>query len=106
MIVQPADLSVEKKISVESVQMCLNLQSGSFVKIKYTKVFTPESSKYQSLYLKTVYVFKSVILSKKHFFGTKLLHAYAQCVYIVKAKYQIVLSRAVVGVDPLMKELS
>ena len=35
--------------------------------------------------------------------GTKLLHAYFQCVYIVSAKYQIVPSKAVVGVDrPMM----
>ena len=35
--------------------------------------------------------------------GTKLLRAYVQCVYIVKAKYQIVLSKAVVEVDLPMK---
>ena len=29
----------------------------------------------------------------------KLFHAYVQCVYIVKAKYQIAPSKAVVGVD-------
>ena len=38
--------------------------------------------------------------------GTKLLHAYVQWVYIVKVKYQITLSKAVVGLDPLMKILS
>ena len=32
-------------------------------------------------------------------FGTKLLHANVQCVYIVQAKYQIVSSEAVVRVD-------
>ena len=31
--------------------------------------------------------------------GNKLLHAYVQCVYIVYAKYQNVLSKAVVGAD-------
>ena len=36
---------------------------------------------------------------KNYFFWTKLLHAYVQCVYIVKEKYQIVPSKAVVGVD-------
>ena len=36
---------------------------------------------------------------KKYFFWTKLLHAYVQCVHIVKEKYQIVPSKAVVGVD-------
>ena len=39
------------------------------------------------------------------FFWTKLLHAYIQCVYIVKAKYQIAPSKAVVGVDWPMKAL-
>ena len=33
-------------------------------------------------------------------------HAYAQCVYIVSAKYQIVPSKAVVEVDRPIKELS
>ena len=33
------------------------------------------------------------------FLRTKLLHAYVQCVYIVSEKYQIVPSKAVVGVD-------
>ena len=32
-----AALRFEKKISVESMQMSLNLQSGTFVKIKYIK---------------------------------------------------------------------
>ena len=36
----------------------------------------------------------------------KLLHAYVQCVYIVSAKYQIVPSKAVVGVDRPIKALS
>ena len=57
---KPADLSFEKKISVESAQ-------------------------------KKIY---------------KLLHAYAQCVYIVSAKYQIAPSKAMVGVDRPIKALS
>ena len=38
----------------------------------------------------------------------QLLHAYiyVQCVYIVKAKYQVAPSKAVVGVDQPMKALS
>ena len=32
-------------------------------------------------------------------FRTKLLHAYVQCVYIVKVKYQTALLKVVVGVD-------
>ena len=40
---------------------------------------------------------------KKNFLRSKLLHAYVQCVYIVLAKYQIVPSKAVVGVDRPMK---
>ena len=44
-------------------------------------------------------------VKKKIFFGAKLLHAYVQCVFIVKANYQIVLSKAVVGVDRPMKVL-
>ena len=36
---------------------------------------------------------------KNYFFWTKLLHAYVQCVYIEYEKYQIVPSKAVVGVD-------
>ena len=39
------------------------------------------------------------------FFNQTLLHAYVQCVYTVKAKYQIVQSKAVVGVDPPIKAL-
>ena len=49
---------------------------------------------------------KAIILSKKIFFGAKLFHAYVQFVYIVKAKYQIAPSKAVVGVDRPMKEVS
>ena len=45
----------------------------------------------------------AVILSKKHFFSTRLLHAYVQCVYIVKATDQIAPLQAVVGVDRPMK---
>ena len=67
-------------------------------------IFTPESFIYQSLYPKIVYVFIAVIVSKNIFFGTRLLYAYVQCVYIVKTKYQIVLSKAVVGVDWPKKE--
>ena len=55
---------------------------------------------------KILYVLTAVILSKKNFFGTKLLHAYVQYVYIVAAKYQNVPSKAVVGVDRSMKALS
>ena len=74
-------------------------------KIKFTEIFTPESSIYQNLYRKNCLI--AVILSKKNIlFGTKLLHASIQCVYIVKLKYQIVLSKAVVGVDRSMKILS
>ena len=40
---------------------------------------------------------------KNYFFRTKLLHAYVQCVYIVKATYQIAPSKTVVGVDRPMK---
>ena len=50
-----------------------------------------------------VKVLIAVILSKIKFFLTKLHHAYVQCVYIVLAKYQIVPSKAVVGVDRPMK---
>ena len=35
----------------------------------------------------------------KIIFSAKLLHAYVQCVYIVWDKYQIIPSKAVVGVD-------
>ena len=42
----------------------------------------------------------------KTFFGTRNLHAYVQFVYIVNAKYQIVRTKAVVGVERPMKELS
>ena len=41
-------------------------------------------------------------LIKSYFFQTKLLHAYAQCVYIV-ATYQTAPSKTVVGVDRPMK---
>ena len=40
---------------------------------------------------------------KSYFFQTKLLHAYVQCVYIVKATYQTAPSKTVVGVDRPMK---
>ena len=40
---------------------------------------------------------------QKLFFQTKLLHAYVQCVYIVKATYQTDPSKTVVGVDRPMK---
>ena len=56
MIVQkPADLSFENKISV-----ACNLEHL----IKYTKIFTPESSIYQRLYRKNCLI--AVILSKKN----------------------------------------
>ena len=42
----------------------------------------------------------------KLIFGTKLLHANVQCVYILKANYHIAPSKAVVGVDRPMKALS
>ena len=38
--------------------------------------------------------------------STKLLHAYIQYVYIVAAKYQIAPSKAVVGVNRIIKALS
>ena len=47
----------------------------------------------------------AVILSKFNFL-TKLLHAYAQCVYIMKTKYQVAEPEAVVGVDRPTKALS
>ena len=80
------------------------MQYGTFFKIKYTKIFTPESFIYQSLYRKIIFI--AVIVSKNNFFGTKLLHANVQCVYIAKAKYHIAPSKAVVVVDRLMKALS
>ena len=71
----------------------------------------------------TIYTFTKALLGKNclsshschfvknYFFWTKLLHAYVlcvcivyvQCVYIVQAKYQIVPSKAVLGVDRPMK---
>ena len=48
----------------------------------------------------------SCLFFRNYFFWTKLLHAYVQCVYIVQAKYQIVPSKAVVGIDQPMKALS
>ena len=70
-------------------KLSLSLQSGTFVKIKYTKIFTPEKSIYQSLHLKFCLISQSYHFVKKILFGTKLFHAYVQCVYIVKATYQI-----------------
>ena len=71
--------------------------------IKYTKMF----ALYQSLYPKNCLSSHSChFVKKKIFFGTKFLHAYVKYVYNVKAKYQIVLSKALVGVDWPMKILS
>ena len=83
--------------------MTIKLAIWNFVKMKYKKIFTTESSVYQSLNRKNLLI--AVILSKNNF-GTKLLHVYNQCVCIVKGKYQIVLPKAVVGVDRPMKALS
>ena len=54
----------------------------------------------------TIYAYTKALLGKNclsscqnYFLWTKLLHAYVQCVYIVSAKYQIVPSKAEVGVD-------
>ena len=57
-----------------------------------------------SLYFESETVLKFYNLEA--WFGTKLLHAYVQCDYIVKVKYQITPSKAVVGVDRHMKALS
>ena len=43
---------------------------------------------------------------KNYIFCTKLLHVYVQCVYVIKAKYEIALSKAVIGVDWSIKALS
>ena len=40
---------------------------------------------------------------RNYFFQTKLLHAYVQCVFIVKATYQTAQSKTVVGLDRPMK---
>ena len=61
-------------ISVESVQTIYSLQFGTFVKIKYTKLFTPESSIYQSLYQKNSLSSHRCHFVKKHNFRNKLLH--------------------------------
>ena len=84
-----------------------------------TKLFTPESSIYQSLYRKNSLSSHRCHFIKKYFFPnqtppcicsnfflTKPLHAYFQCVYVVLAKYQIAPSKAVVGVDRPMKAQS
>ena len=55
---------------------------------------------------KIVLVLIAVILSKIIIFCTKLLHSYAQCVYIVKANYQIAGSKVVVRVDRPVYALS
>ena len=69
-----------------------------------TKLFTPESSIYQSLYRKnSLSSHRCHFIKKYSFFLTKLLHAYVQCVYIVLAKYQIAPSKTVVRVDRPMK---
>ena len=67
-----------------------NTQKYSHLKVLYWTIFL-------------VFIF---VLVSKTFFGTRNLHAYVQFVYIVKAKYQIVRSKAVVGVERPMKELS
>ena len=41
----------------------------------------------------------AVTLSKKYFYGIKLLHANVQCVYIVYTKYQDVSVKAVEQVE-------
>ena len=53
---------------------------------------------------KIVQVLTAVIFFfQNYFLQTILLHAYVQCVYIVSAKYQIVPSKAVEGVDLPLK---
>ena len=73
-----------------------NMQNYSHLKVLYIK----------SLYWKNSLSSHSCHLVKNYFFWTKLLRAYVQCVYIVKANYQIAPSKAVVGVDRPMKALS
>ena len=63
----------------------------------------------------TIYAYKKALLGenylssnschfvKNYIYQTKLFHAYVQYVYIVAAKYQIVPSKAVVGVDQPIK---
>ena len=60
----------------------------------------------QKPYKGIIVVLTAVILSKKKFFSTRLIHAYVQCVYIVQAEYQIAPLKAVVGVDRPMKAAS
>ena len=57
----------------------------------------------QNLIREKLSKFLQLSFCQKLFFLSQLLHAYVQCVYIVKAKYQIVPSKAVVGVDLPMK---
>ena len=64
------------------------------------------SMQIQNLIREKLSKFSQLSFCQKLFFYTKLLHAYAQCVYIVLAKYQIDPSKAVVGVDRPMKALS
>ena len=71
---------------------------------------TQKYSHLKVLYIKTYIgkIFYHCHFVKKHFFVflNKLRHVYSQCVYIVKAKYQILLSKVVVGVVWPMKALS
>ena len=69
-----------------------NTQNYSHLKALYVKAYTE----------KIVEVLIDVILSKI-IFPNETFHAYVQCVYIVKATYQIAPSKAVVGVDRPMK---
>ena len=39
------------------------------------------------------------LFNQKHFFGMTLLHAHAQCIYIVNAKYQKPSVKALVQID-------
>ena len=73
------------------------------MKIKYTKLFTPECSIYQSLYQKNILSSYRCHFIKNYIFRTKLLYAYVQCGYIVKATHQIAPSKAVIGDDQPMK---
>ena len=43
--------------------------------------------------------FKQLKFRQKYCFQNNIFHAYAQCVCIVKAKYQIAPAKTVVGVD-------
>ena len=79
------------KLAVDNL-LRKSTQNYSHLKALYVKAYTG----------KIVYVLIDVILSNL-FFRTKLLHAYVQCVYIVKVTYQIAPSKNVVGGDQPMK---